>query len=196
MEYPTYLEELILKLKKLPSVGARSAERFAFHLIDWSEEDLNALGALLTSLKKELTICETCGALEGDQGCQFCENSRRNPHLLCIVAHYKDVFTIENTREFHGVYHVLGGLLSPLDGIGPEKLHLESLKERLENEPIQEVVLAIDSTLEGDATALFLRKELENCSVAVSRLAFGIPMGSALDFVDGGTLARAFQGRH
>jgi recombination protein RecR len=195
MRYPHHLLKLIEVLKRLPGVGNKSAERFAFHLLTWPEEQLRELGRVLSTTKEQLKQCTVCGCLMGDEGCSFCDLSRRDISVLCVIASPRDVFSIEETHEYHGLYHVLGGVLSPLEQRGPEHLSLYKLKDRLTNLPVKEIVVALDSTLEGDATALFLKQELADYPVQISRLAFGLPMGSALDYVDGGTLARAFAGR-
>lgn len=192
--YPEHLLKLIQVLKKLPGVGSRSAERFAFHLIKWTPEHLQELGSAVKEVPERIKHCSECGCLIGERSCFFCD-SRRNSKILCIIASARDAFSIEETHEYDGLYHVLGGLLSPMDKKGPEHLSLERLKLRIAKNEIKEVIIALDSTLEGDATALYLKQELPD-STHVSRLAFGLPMGSHLDFVDGGTLARAFSGRH
>jgi recombination protein RecR len=194
-KYPTHLIKLIDVLKRLPGVGNKSAERFAFDLIDWPQSHLKEMAAVLDSLRDHLDHCQECGCLVGKEGCPFCNLDKRDPKLLCIVAYPKDVFALEDTHEYRGVYHVLGNLLSPLEGKGPEQLRLSQLRQRIADLQVKEVVIALDSTLEGDATALYLKKELENSQLSISRLAFGLPMGSSLDYVDGGTLARAFAGR-
>ena len=143
----------------------------------------------------QLKHCQQCGCLQGIDNCPFCSETTRRSPFLCVVAMPRDVFAIEATHEYKGLYHVLGALLSPLDGIGPDQLNIGKLKQRLTAHHIEEVVIALDSTLEGDATALYLKQELESLNINVSRLAFGLPMGSSLDYVDGGTLARALSAR-
>lgn len=195
MKYPTHLLKLIESFKMLPGVGNKSAERFAFHLINQPPEQLSLLANIIHETPLRLKTCPVCGCLIGEASCPFCEASRSTLGVICIVASARDTFAIEATHEYRGLYHVLGGLLSPMEGIGPEKLTIESLKQRIRSLQIKEVVIALDSTLEGDATALYLKQELADLSVQMTRLAFGLPMGSALDYVDGGTLARAFSGR-
>lgn len=195
MRYPDHLEKLIQILKKLPGVGHKSAERFAFHMLDWPKNHLLEMGQTIIDVKEKLQCCKTCGCLLEKDPCRFCDKEKRENHIICIVASIKDVFLIEQTGEYRGHYHVLGGLLSPISGFAPESLRLPAFKQRLKDLPISEVVLALDATLEGDATALFLKKELESNQVSTSRLALGLPMGSALDYIDEGTLARAFAGR-
>jgi len=195
MKYPDHLLKLIHVLRKLPGVGEKSAERFAFQMLGWKREHLHEMGTIVQTLQESLTHCPVCGCLSDLDGCEICPDERRNRSLICVVATTRDVFAIEQTHEYQGHYHVLGGLLSPMEGIGPDSLQFETLHERISEGQIKEVVIAIDSTLEGDATALFLRQQIEKLSVTISRLAFGLPMGSSLDYVDGGTLARAFSGR-
>lgn len=195
MRYPDHLEKLIQMLKKLPGVGHKSAERFAFHMLGWPKNALQDLGQVIGEIKDKLQHCTVCGCLIEKSLCRFCDNDKRDNHILCIVASVKDTFLIEQTGEYRGQYHVLGGLLSPLNGLSPESLKLPTLKHRLQILPIKEVVLALDATLEGDATALFLKQELESLRIATSRLALGLPMGSALDYIDEATLGRALVGR-
>lgn len=195
MHYPPYLLKLMESIKRLPGVGGRSAERFVFEMLSWSPDQLREMGHLIAELPVHVERCETCGALRHDRRCVFCEDTRRDRRLVCVVATPRDLFALERTGEFRGIYHVLGGLLSPLDGRGPEWLAIEGLLARISSLAIEEVVIALDSTLEGDATALYLRQQLSTHPVRISRLAFGLPMGSSLEYVDGDTLARAFSGR-
>lgn len=196
MRYPDHLLKLIQVLKRLPGVGNKSAERFAFHLLNWPEEKLRELGEVVSTTKNKLQACSLCGCLMGTEGCLFCFAPQRNSSVMCVIASARDVFAIEETQEYEGLYHVLGGVLSPLERRGPEHLSFVKLKERLFTLKVQEVIIALDSTLEGDATALFLKQELTHHPVQISRLAFGIPMGSSLDYVDGGTLARSLASRN
>ena len=196
MQYPVPLRKLIELLKGLPGVGSKSADRFAFDLLHWPCDRLEALGEALGKLKERLRFCSICGCLLEEESCPFCSKKERDRTTVCILASPRDVFAIEQTRSFKGIYHVLGGLLSPLDGKLSHHLTIDRLKERIPQEQIQEVIVALDSTLEGDATALYLKRELATLSVRVSRLAFGLPMGSSLEYVDGGTLSRALTGRN
>lgn len=192
---PQHLTTLIDVLKKLPGVGTKSAERFAFHLLNWDKDHLNTLARVIQEIPIKLKHCPTCGCLQGEVDCSFCSETRAKSQSLCIVAYPRDVFAVESTREFQGLYHVLGGLLSPLDGITPEKLSFPLLKQRIEQHQIKEIIVALDATVEGDATALYIKQEFSSLATNLSRLAFGLPMGSTFDYVDGGTLARAFVGR-
>lgn len=196
MKYPTHLLKIINILKRFPGVGNKSAERFAFQLLTWPEEYLHEMGMVIASAKEKLKHCNECGCLMDDHRCSFCD-SLRDSQILCVLASPREAFAIEDTHEYKGLYHVLGGLLSPLDHRGPERLSLAKLKERIASLGVKEVIIALDSTLEGDATALFIKQELASLpSIQVSRLAFGLPMGSSLEYIDGGTLSRAFTGRN
>ena len=193
--YPPHLIQVIEVLKRLPGVGTKSAERFAFQLLTWKAEHLQEMASILEAIPTKLKDCTNCGCIAGEDNCRFCDPVRTSTGMICIIASPRDAFAIEETREYKGLYHVLGGLLSPMEGIGPEKLHFNALVRRIKTEQIKEVVIALDSTLEGDATSLYLKRELEPLGVHISRLAFGLPMGSSLDYVDGGTLARALSAR-
>lgn len=194
MHYPDHLLKLIAVLKKFPGVGTKTAERFAFHLLDWPEEKLMEMSSTIKEVKSHLKICPLCGALI-EKSCTICGDKSRNQEILCIVASVKDIFLIEETREYRGLYHVLGTLFSPIHGKAPHPQTIEKLKTRIETMGVKEVIIGLDSTIEGDATALFLKKELISYPITLFRLALGLPMGSSFDFIDGGTLARALAGR-
>ncbi len=195
LKYPGALLKLIEQLKKLPGVGTKSAERFAFHLLEETPHELLQLANSLAHLKERIKQCPECGCLMEGENCTYCRSPQRDNSLLCILAYPKEVYVIEETREFKGLYHVLGGLLSPLESRGTDKLSIEKLLHRINALAIKEVIIALDSTVEGDTTALYLKQLLAEYPVKVSRLAFGLPMGSSLDYVDGGTLAKALMGR-
>ncbi len=190
------MQKLVEVLKQLPGVGKKTAERFAFEILGWSEEKTSHFGDVVSQVRKLIRICETCGCLQDDESCGFCSSSKRNGKTLCIVASPKDVFAIEETKEYQGHYFVLGSLLSPLTGRTAETLPLRKILSRLESEKIEEVIIALDSTLEGDATALYLKEALQDRGIILSRLAFGLPMGSTFAYVDGGTLAKALAARN
>ncbi len=193
INYPIPLLTLIASLRKLPGVGKKTAERFAFQMIDWQEDSLESFGDIVKTIKQKLHTCKECGCLMSDTHCLFCDLGNRSSKALCIIASPKDVYAMEETSVFKGIYHVLGTLLSPLEGITPDKLAIEKIQNRIDKHQIQEVIIALDSTLEGDATALYLNKMLSNATI--SRLALGLPIGSPLDFIDEGTLSQAFTGR-
>jgi recombination protein RecR len=194
-KYPDSIQKIILLLRKLPGVGKKTAERYAFQMISWKKEDQEHLAFLVSGLKKNITICAECGAIYEGANCFFCNHTHRDRYLLCIISSPKDIFSLENTRLYNGLYHVMPGLISPIDGFGPEDLNLDHLKNRIQKNEIREVILALDSTIEGDATSLYLKKEIESLGVFVSRLGLGMPMGSSLEYVDEGTLSRAFSSR-
>lgn len=193
--YPRELLAIATFLKKLPGVGTKTAERFAFHLLSWQQDDLSKFSSLLEELKEKIIFCSECHSLTHESPCLLCKDENRNRTQLCITSSAKEVFSIEGTRSYRGLYHVLGGLLSPLEGKMPEHLNLDTLKTRVDRLGIREIIIALDSTLEGDTTALFLKDKLQSWGLQVSRLAFGVPMGSSLEFVDGSTLARALTSR-
>lgn len=195
MRYPPHLLRLIETFKKLPGVGSRSAERFAFELLRWPAETLKTMGELIGSTPQQLAYCPSCGALSEQELCLVCRSPHRDPSKLCIVAFWRDLFSIESTGEYRGLYHVLGALISPLEGIEPASLPLPLIKSRIKDLGIKEIIIALDATLEGDTTSLYLKQQFESYDLEVSRLAFGIPMGSSLEYVDSGTLARAFSSR-
>lgn len=195
MQLPTHLLKLIETLKLLPGIGTKSAERFAFEMASWDEAALVRMGTTILELPEKLHSCPECGALSDQESCSLCSPERASQKKLCIVASQKDVFQVERTGQYFGLYHVLGGLFSPLEGVGVEALGVPRIAERIRLQGVEEVVIALDSTLEGDATALYLKRELMPLGARLTRLAFGMPMGSSLDYVDRGTLGRALAER-
>lgn len=193
--YPSPLKQLLYLLQKFPGVGKRTAERYAFDLLEWKEEEMSALALLIDSLKKSLKKCPQCGALTENALCSFCDSHKRETTTLCIVASPRDIFSIESTGSYQGLYYVLNTLLSPMEGKTEEDLHLPKLIKYVEAYPLKEVILALDATLEGDATSLLLQQVLEKEGYSVSKLALGLPMGASLDFIDEGTLSHALTSR-
>ena len=194
-KYPNSLINLISFLRRLPGVGSKTAERFAFHLLSWPQEQLEHFSQVVHTLKERVQSCPECHCLMEKDKCVFCDPLKRDGSILCIISSAKDVYAFEETLAYRGFYHVLGALLSPLDGRMPDHLDLEHLKERIQKLQVQEVIIALDSTIEGDATSLYLKEHLVKIGLKVSRLAFGLPMGSPLEYVDGSTLSRALLGR-
>jgi recombination protein RecR len=195
LKYPEELQTLVAALKKLPGIGTRTAERFAFEFINWSEEELSQFGSLLAGIRSKIPPCPSCGCLT-DQGlCRFCDTKQRDPRTLCLLSSARDVYSIEETKTFRGLYHIIEHLLSPLDGRHANSLRVDRIEERIQKHQVQEIIIAFDSTLEGDATALYLKERLSSFPVKITRLAFGLPVGSSIDHIDGGTLSRAFTGR-
>lgn len=192
--YPQKFEALIESLKRLPGVGAKTAERYAFHILDWDEEDKQNLIQSLIDIKEGLKKCEICGNLSDEDICDICADTERNKNLICVVQSAKDVIAMEKTKEYHGVYHVLNGVISTTKGILPEDINIESLINRV-NEQTEEVIIATNPTVEGETTALYLSKILESKNINVTRIAHGLPMGGHLDYADELTLIKAIEGR-
>lgn len=194
-KYPTHLIRLIDTLRKLPGVGTKSAERYAFFLVDQDPSVLKEMAKTFSEVPEAITFCSDCGCMEVEKKCPFCSAPNRDTSSLCILHTPKDAFAMEETHEYNGLYHVLGRLLSPIDNFSSEYLPVDKICDRIQRLEIKEVILALDSTIEADATALYLKERLAPLGVTLSRLAYGLPMGSALDFVDGGTLGKALAGR-
>lgn len=190
--YPKDLLILINFLRKLPGVGSKTAERFAFNLLNWDEESLKTFGKTLQEVKAKIAYCPECGCFMLQDECHFC---KRSPEIICVISSPKDVFTIERTNSYNGLYHVIKGLLSPIDGKNESHLDLPKLSARIEKLKSKEVIVALDSTIEGDTTALYIKDQLKSLNVKISRLAFGLPIGSSLEYIDGGTLTQAIIGR-
>jgi len=192
---PAALAALIEHLVRLPGVGPKTAQRLAFHLLKAPREDAAALAEALVALKDRTRLCQRCFNLCESELCGVCLDARRDGSLLCVVEEINDLLAIEKTREFRGLYHVLGGSLSPLDGRGPEQIRARELQVRLESGEVREVILATNPNVEGEATALYLLRVLKPFPVKVTRIARGLPMGGDLEYADEATLARALEGR-
>jgi recombination protein RecR len=190
-----YLEQLIEELVKLPSVGQKSAQRLALHLMRVPREEALRLAEAIAAVREKVGVCSVCGLFSEEDPCLIDRDPQRDLHLVCVVEQPADVLALERTGSFRGRYHVLGGALSPLDGTRPEDLRIRELLERLRNEPIQEIILATNPNVAGEATALYLSKLLGPLGVRVTRIARGVPMGSDLEYSDQVTLARALEGR-
>lgn len=193
--YEGVVQELIDELGRLPGVGPKSAQRIAFHLLQTEDEQAKKLAQVLLEVKDRVKFCQVCGNVTEDPTCSICRDARRNQTIICVVEESKDVQAIERTREFRGLYHVLGGAISPIDGVGPDQLRIKELMARLSNPEIQEVIIATDPNLEGEATATYLTRMLSTLGITVSRLASGLPVGGDLEYADEITLGRAFAGR-
>ena len=193
--YDGVIQDLIDELGRLPGVGPKSAQRIAFHLLDADPDDVKRLAAVLTEVKAKVHFCSTCGNVTVDTECRICADPRRDPAVLCVVEESKDVVAIERTREFRGRYHVLGGAISPIAGIGPDQLRIKELLQRLNDGTVTEVIIATDPNLEGEATATYLIRMLSPLGLQVSKLASGLPVGGDLEYADELTLGRAFEGR-
>jgi len=193
--YEGIIQDLIDELGRLPGVGPKSAQRIAFHIIQSDRVDVSRLAEILKTVKERVKFCTSCGNISEEGLCRICKDPRRDNSSICVVEESKDVLAIEKTREFKGKYHVLGGAISPIDGIGPENLRIKELMTRLAQTQINEVIIATDPNLEGEATATYLTRLIKPLGVKVSRLASGLPVGGDLEYADEITLGRAFEGR-
>jgi recombination protein RecR len=193
--YEGVIQELIDELGRLPGVGPKSAQRIAFYLLQTDEEQAKKLADVLSEVRERVRFCEQCGNVAEQEFCNICRDPRRSKASICVVEESKDVQAIERTREFKGLYHVLGGAISPIEGIGPDNLRIKELVSRLADPEIKEVIIATDPNLEGEATATYLTRMLAPMGITISRLASGLPVGGDLEYADEITLGRAFEGR-
>lgn len=189
------IEELVKLLSRLPGIGSKSASRIAYHLIAGDEAYNKALGESICQIKERIHFCPTCGAYAEDDECEYCSDPRRDQSLLCVVEQPQDVVTIASSGSYQGLFHVLGGAIDPMEGIGPEQLSLAQLKHRVEEGSFKEVVIATNPTEEGDTTALYIRQLLKPYGLSITRLASGLPIGGDLEYADRLTLARSIRGR-
>ena len=186
---------LISALAKLPGIGPRSAERIALHLVQTDPAVVKQLADVILQAREKIQLCTTCGALTEKSPCPICADSRRDSSLVCVVEQAVDILSVEKSGTYHGKFHVLGGKISPLDGVEPEDLRIAELEQRLAHEPVREIVIALGTDVEGDATSFYLAKRLTRPGLMISRIAYGLPAGSGLEFADELTLSRALQGR-
>lgn len=195
-DYPLAFQELANLLKTLPGIGGRSSERMVFSMLKWPPEKLALLGAAVSELQKKITLCPECGNLSSDGAlCGICMNHSRDKTLICVVEEASQIFNIENSGLFKGVYHVIGGKLSPLEGKGIKDINIQSLVRRIEANAVREVVLAFSNDVEGQATSIYIGEEIKKKNVAVTRLAHGLPAGSDISYADSATIAAALNGR-
>lgn len=195
MIYPPSLSNLVNYFRKLPGIGEKSAERLALSLIELSEDDVNNFAGSMIDSKNNLHACSVCGHITDKDVCDICSDKMRNHNIICVLEDYKSVFAFEKAGNYDGVYHVLNGLISPIDDVNPEDINISSLIKRVESLDKPEVVIALKSTIEGETTTLYLQKILEGKNVEISRLSYGIPMGAEIDFLDEITLDRALSDR-
>ena len=193
--YEGALADLVEEFGKLPGIGPKSAQRLAFYVMQSPREDVDSLISALTNVKTHVRFCDQCGNVAEGELCSICSDPRRDSSLICVVEEPKDVVALERTREYRGLYHVLGGAIDPMSGIGPDDLRIRELLPRLHSDDVQECILATDPNLEGEATATYLIRLLSSIGVTVSKLASGLPVGGDLEYADEVTLGRAFQGR-
>lgn len=193
--YEGAVQELIDELGRLPGIGPKSAQRIAFHILEADGDDMKRLVDAVVHVKERVKFCSICGNISEQETCNICRDPRRDPASICVVEESKDVVAIERTRSFKGRYHVLGGAINPIGGIGPEQLRIRELLNRLSDDQIQEIIIATDPNLEGEATATYLARMLKTIGIRVTRLASGLPVGGDLEYADEVTLGRAFEGR-
>lgn len=196
MLYPKSIASLIEQFRKFPSVGPKSAQRMAFFLLRMSEADVENFARAVIDAKKNTHTCNICFNLSTQSPCEICSSTHRNRSVICVVAETKDLIAIEKTNEYKGLYHVLQGLISPMDGIGADDIRIKELLNRLTNDEVKEVILALNPSVEGEATSLYLTKLIKPFGIKVSRIAFGLPAGADLEYADEITIAKALEGRH
>ena len=195
MEYTRPLAKLIEYFQKLPSIGLKTAQRLALHIIKMPENEVRSFAQSLIEAKTTISHCEICFNMSASSPCEICSNPNRNQNIICVIAETKDLMAIEKTNEYNGLYHVLQGLISPIDGIGPDDIRIKELLYRVNQNDIKEIILALNPSVEGEATSLSLTKLLKPFNIKISRIAFGLPMGSELEYADEMTLAKALEGR-
>lgn len=195
MIYPNSLADLIDCFKKLPGIGEKTAERLALSIIDFKKDDVDFFANSLVNCREKLQRCSICGHITDKEKCDICSDERRDSKTICVLEDFKSVFAFEKAGNYHGVYHVLNGLISPIDGINPEDINIASLIKRIEGKSGIELIIALKSTVEGEATSLYLQRILEDKGVTISRLSYGIPMGTEIDYLDEMTLDRALEDR-
>lgn len=193
--YEGAVQELIDELGRLPGVGPKSAQRLAFYILEGDSEDIKRLVTAIVTVKERVKFCTVCGNVAEQDTCGICRDPRRDPTAICVVEESKDVIAVERTRSFRGRYHVLGGAINPIAGIGPDQLRIRELLSRLSDDKIEEIIIATDPNLEGEATATYLVRMLKTIGIKVTRLASGLPVGGDLEYADEVTLGRAFEGR-
>jgi recombination protein RecR len=189
------VQRLIDEVARLPGIGQKTAQRLAFHLLSVEEADARRLATAITDMRDQVTLCVRCFNVAAGEECAICRDTRRDLSLICVVERPQDIVVVERTQEFRGRYHVLGGSLSPINGVGPGQIRIEELRARLEPEEIKELIVATNPTIEGDATAMYIAREFKELGVRVTRLASGLPVGGDLDYADELTLGRALVGR-
>jgi len=193
--YTKSMQELIEHFKKMPGIGAKTAERFAFYVLKSSKDDMMKFSSAIKKVKESVKFCKKCGNLSETELCSICTDPRRDKGIVCVLEEPKDLVLIEKPGQYKGMYHVLFGAISPLDGIGPEDVRIKELIGRIKEDNIKEVILATDSDAEGETTALYLSQELKPFKIKITRIAYGIPVGENLDYVDQATLIKAMEGR-
>ncbi|RAI78938.1 recombination protein RecR [Macrococcoides caseolyticum subsp. hominis] len=195
MHYPAPISKLIDSFMKLPGIGPKTASRLAFHVLDMKEDDVVGFAKALVDVKRELTYCSVCGHITDTDPCYICEDKTRDQSMICVVEETKDVIAMEKMREYKGLYHVLHGAISPMEGVGPEDINVPSLLTRLSDEHVQELILATNPNIEGESTAMYIARLVKPIGIKVTRLAHGLPVGGDLEYADEVTLSKAITGR-
>lgn len=195
VQYAKPLARLIGELEKMPSIGNKSAQRLAFYILRLSDEEAQALSDAITEVKRRIGYCRNCFNFADQELCEICRDTRRDAAQICVVADPRDLIALEKTGEFKGLFHVLGGVISPMEGIGPDQLRIRELIERMGRQKVEELILAMNPTIEGSTTAMYLAQQLKPLGVKITRIAQGVPVGSDLDYIDQSTMIQAFEGR-
>lgn len=195
MHYPAPISRLIDSFMKLPGIGPKTAARLAFHVLDMKEEDVMNFAKALVDVKRELTYCSVCGHITDTDPCYICQDKTRDRSMICVVEESKDVIAMEKMREYRGLYHVLQGAISPMEGVGPEDINIPSLLSRLKDEEVQELILATNPNIEGESTAMYISRLIKPLGIKTTRLAHGLPVGGDLEYADEVTLSKAISGR-
>lgn len=196
MNYPSSIKKLVEQFAKLPTVGPRTAERYVFYLLKQNAKYLNEFGEALSGLKNDIKICKICGAVADKDNCDICSSKDRDHFLVCVVANTRDMISIEDTRVFNGVYHILGGLIDQINNNGPEKLNIKTLIEKVKTGSVKEIILALNPNIEGETTSMYIQKQLENEKVSVTRIAKGLPVGADIEYADNVTISNALKYRN
>jgi len=194
-KYPDALENLIREFNKLPSIGRKTAERLAFYLLAQDDKEAELLSEAVINLKQKIRQCARCFNFTEEELCRICRDPKRDRSVLCVVSHPQELLKLEKTNEYRGLYHVLGGLISPVNNVGPQDLHIEELMQRLSDGTVREVILALDPKVEGEATAMYLARKIKPLGIKTTQIAHGVPVGRDLEFADEVTLTKALQGR-
>ncbi len=196
MHYPNSIKKLVEQFAKLPTVGPRTAERYVFYLLKQNATYLSEFGEALSDLKKGIKICKSCGAVAEKEDCDICSSKNRDHSVVCIVANTRDMISIEDTHEFNGVYHILGGLIDQINDFGPEKLNTKKLIEKVKADNVKEIIFALNPNMEGETTSMYLQKLFKNEKVAITRIARGLPVGADIEYADNMTIANALKYRN
>ena len=194
-QYPKPLAKLINELSKLPGIGSKSAQRLAFHILALEDREAGQLAEAITTAKREMKYCSVCGNLTDEDPCAICSDSSRREDIICVVESPRDVMAMERIKEYNGLYHVLHGVISPMEGIGPEDINLKSLIQRLQANDVKELIIATNPNIEGEATAMYIARRIKPAGIKVTRIAHGIPVGGDLEYADEVTLLKSLEGR-